>query len=88
MLVESIDRINATNVLLEEKQVEIQDKLVKKQLEYFKVRDEVANCTQMGMGMNQAFNNLAQVRTQAFTQIVANDNPRTNNANVTTNNDT
>ncbi len=45
MLVESIDRINATSVLLEEKRVEILDKLVKKQLEYFKVRDEATNRT-------------------------------------------
>jgi hypothetical protein len=51
MLVDSIDRINATSVSLKEKRIEIQDKLVEKQLEFFKVRDEVANCMQMAMGM-------------------------------------
>ncbi len=45
MLVDLIDRINATSVLLEEKWIEIHDKLVEKQLEYFKVRDEAANHT-------------------------------------------
>jgi hypothetical protein len=41
--VEFNDQINATNVLLKEEQTEIQDKLVKKQLEYFKVKDDGAN---------------------------------------------
>ncbi len=41
-LVEFNDQINATNVLKEE-QIEIQDKLVKNQLEYFKIKDDGAN---------------------------------------------
>jgi hypothetical protein len=37
ILVESINRINATNVMLEEKWTKIQNKFVKKQIEYFKI---------------------------------------------------
>jgi len=90
MLVDSIDRINVTSVSLEGKRIEIQDKLVEKQLEYFKVRNEVANRTQMamGIGMIEALNNLTHVMTQTFTQTIASDNPHTNNANVIANNDT
>jgi len=40
MLVEFMDQINATNVLLKEEKIEIQDKLVEKQFEYFKIRDD------------------------------------------------
>lgn len=90
MLVEFIDQINATNVFLKEEKNEIQDKLVEKQLEYFKVRDDGTNHAQiaMGMGMIQVLNNLTQVMTQAFTRTTISDNPHTNNANVATNNDT
>ncbi len=90
MLVEFIDQINATNVLLKDEQIEIQDKLVEKQLEYFKVKDDVANHMQIAMGMDmiQVFNNLTHVMTQAFTRTIVNDNPHTNNANLAANNDT
>jgi hypothetical protein len=60
--------------MLEEKQVEIQNKLVEKQIEYF-------NNTQMAMGMTmiQTFNNLTQAMNQTFMSVV------TNNDNITTN---
>jgi hypothetical protein len=45
MLKEFNDQINATNVLLKEEQIEIQDKLVEKQLEHFKIKDGGANHT-------------------------------------------
>jgi beta-xylosidase len=72
MLVDSIDRINVTSVSLEGKRIEIQDKLVEKQLEYFKVRDEVANRTHMAIciGMIKAFNNLTHVMTQLSHELL------------------
>jgi hypothetical protein len=81
ILVESIDWINATSVMLEEKWVEIQNILVEKQIEYFKFWDEPANNTQMAMGirMIRAFNNLTQAMKQTFTRVA------TNNDNITTN---
>lgn len=81
ILVESIDWINATSVMLEEKWVEIQNILVEKQIEYFKIWDELANNTQMAMGikMIRALNNLTQAMKQTFTKVA------TNNDNITTN---
>jgi hypothetical protein len=63
MLVESIDHINATSIVLEEKWTKIQNRLIHKQIEYFKIKDEATNHMQMAMGMDmiQAFNNLAQL---------------------------
>jgi hypothetical protein len=65
MLVESIDHINATSIVLEEKWTKIQNRLIDKQIEYFKIKDEATNHTQMAMGMDmiQALNNLAQLMT-------------------------
>jgi hypothetical protein len=65
MLVDSINQINATSIVLEEKWAKIQNRLVDKQIEYFKIKDEATNSTQMvmGIGMIQAFNNLARVMT-------------------------
>ncbi len=82
ILVESIDWINATSVMLEEKWAEIQNKLVEKQIEYFKIWDETTNNTQMamGMGMIQAFNNLTQAMNQTFMRVATNNNNITNNA--------
>lgn len=81
ILMESIDRINATSVMLEEKWAEIQNRLVEKQIEYFKIWDEATNNTQMAMGMRmiQALNNLTQAMNQTFMKVV------TNNDNITTN---
>ncbi len=48
--------------------MEIQNKLVEKQNEYFKIYDEAAHNTQMTMGMVmiQELNNLTQAMSQAF----------------------
>jgi hypothetical protein len=59
MLVESIDQINS--IIIRKKYTEFQNQLVKKQIKYFKIKYEVANCMQMAM--IQALNNLTQVMT-------------------------
>jgi len=43
--------------------VEIQNRFVEEYIEYFKIQDEVANNTQMAMGMGviQTLNNLTQL---------------------------
>jgi hypothetical protein len=53
MLVESIDRINATNLVLEDKQIE-----------YLKTINEAAN--NMQKDMVQDFNNMTPIMTMAF----------------------
>jgi hypothetical protein len=49
ILVESIDQINS--IIIEKKWAKIQNQLVEKQIKYFKIKYEVANCMQMAMGM-------------------------------------
>ncbi len=48
--------------------MEIQNRVVEEQIEYFKIQDEVANNTQMamGMGMIQTLINLTQLMSQVF----------------------
>ncbi len=72
---EFIDQINVTSIMLEEKGTEIQNRLVEKQNEYFKIYNDVAHNTQMamGMGMIQALNNLTQAMNQAFMQVATNN---------------
>lgn len=55
--------------------MEIQNRLVEKQNEYFKFCDEVTRNTQMtmGMGMIQEINNLTQAMNQAFMRVATNN---------------
>ncbi len=55
--------------------MEIQNRLVEKQNEYFKICDEAGHNTQMtvGMGMIQEINNLTQAMSQAFMQVATNN---------------
>jgi hypothetical protein len=45
MLVESINHINATNFVLEEKWIKTQEFFFEKQLQYFKTTNEATNHT-------------------------------------------
>jgi len=49
ILVESIGQINS--IIIGKKWAKIQNQLVEKQIKYFKIKYEVANCMQMAMGM-------------------------------------
>ncbi len=55
--------------------MEIQNRLVEKWNEYFKICDEAGHNTQMtmGMGMIQEINNLTQAMSQAFMQVATNN---------------
>jgi len=72
LLVESIDHMNVTSLVLEDKWTKVQDKILEKQLRYFQTRNEATNCTQMDMVW--ALNSLIQVMTLAFTRGAANNN--------------
>lgn len=68
MLVESINQINATNLVLQDKQTKTQNKILEKQLQYFKTKTQDTSNE-----MVKTFNNLTQVMTMAFTQGAANN---------------
>jgi len=49
MMAKSIDRINARSLVLEDKWLEPWDKILHKQIQYFKARVEATNYTQLDM---------------------------------------
>jgi uncharacterized protein YjaZ len=68
MLVEFINQINATNLVLQDKQTETQNKIPQKQLQYCKTKTQDTSNE-----MVKTFNNLTQVVTMAFTQGATNN---------------
>jgi hypothetical protein len=68
MLVESINQINATNLVLQDKQTETQNKILEKQFQYFKTKTQDTSNE-----MVKTLNNLTQVVTMSFTQGAANN---------------
>jgi len=67
-MLDAINQINATNLVLQDKQIETQNKILEKQLQYFKTKTQgISN------DMVKALNNLTQVAKMAFTQGAANN---------------
>jgi hypothetical protein len=67
-MLDAINQINATNLVLQDKQIETQNKILEKQLQYFKTKTQGTS-----NDMVKALNNLTRVVTMAFTQDATNN---------------